>query len=218
MYIYPPTSSRVERAEACHDQHQPRQHQHRAPAPGPPAPAPPPTPQPPPPTSDNRPEGHTCPNERQGPLAEEMTWLMDNIEGDPDLVPDAENLNDDELLDRVKSIHEDGGDTESVGWGSKWSKETAQQALLRTHTTVGTIRYLSNNPKPPVRVFSVGRVFRREALDATHLPEFTQVEGIIVEPNANSKSAELVKVPVPPLVAYPNASFPPDQTLTNVGD
>ena len=94
-------------------------------------------------------------------------------------------INDDELLDQVKSIHEDGGDTESVGWGSNWSKETAQQALLRTHTTVGTIRYLSNNPEPPIRVFSVGRVFRREALDATHLPEFTQVEGIIVEPEAN---------------------------------
>ena len=44
---------------------------------------------------------------------------------------------------------------------------------------------MSDNPDPPVRVFSVGRVFRREALDSTHLPEFTQVEGIIVEPNAN---------------------------------
>ena len=94
-------------------------------------------------------------------------------------------INDEDLLDQVKSIHEDGGDTESIGWGSNWSKETAQQALLRTHTTVGTIRYLSDNPEPPVRVFSVGRVFRREALDSTHLPEFTQVEGIIVEPEAN---------------------------------
>ena len=94
-------------------------------------------------------------------------------------------ISDEELLEQVKSIHEDGGDTESVGWGSNWSKEAAQQALLRTHTTVGTIRYLSDNPEPPVRVFSVGRVFRREALDSTHLPEFTQVEGIIVEPEAN---------------------------------
>ena len=94
-------------------------------------------------------------------------------------------INDDELLEKVKAIHEDGGDTESVGWGSDWSKEAAQQALLRTHTTVGTIRYLSENPEPPIRVFSVGRVFRREALDSTHLPEFTQVEGIIVEPEAN---------------------------------
>ena len=94
-------------------------------------------------------------------------------------------ISDKELLDVVSEIHENGGDTGSAGWGSSWSRETAQQALLRTHTTVGTIRYLSDNPEPPVRVFSVGRVFRREALDSTHLPEFTQVEGIIVEPNAN---------------------------------
>jgi len=94
-------------------------------------------------------------------------------------------INDDETLNRVKAIHEDGGETESTGWGSDWSREIAQQALLRTHTTVGTIRYLSENSEPPIRVFSVGRVFRREALDATHLPEFTQVEGIIVEPEAN---------------------------------
>ena len=94
-------------------------------------------------------------------------------------------INDEETMDRVKAIHEDGGETESVGWGSDWSREVAQQALLRTHTTVGTIRYLSEHSEPPIRVFSVGRVFRREALDATHLPEFTQVEGIIVEPEAN---------------------------------
>jgi len=94
-------------------------------------------------------------------------------------------INDEETMNRVKAIHEDGGETESVGWGSDWSREVAQQALLRTHTTVGTIRYLSEHSEPPIRVFSVGRVFRREALDATHLPEFTQVEGIIVEPEAN---------------------------------
>jgi len=94
-------------------------------------------------------------------------------------------INDGETMDRVKAIHEDGGETESIGWGSDWSREVAQQALLRTHTTVGTIRYLSEHSEPPIRVFSVGRVFRREALDATHLPEFTQVEGIIVEPEAN---------------------------------
>jgi len=94
-------------------------------------------------------------------------------------------INEKEILDAVKKIHEDGGETGSKGWGTDWSKEAAQQALLRTHTTVGTIRYLAENPTPPARVFSVGRVFRREALDSTHLPEFTQVEGIIVEPDAN---------------------------------
>ena len=94
-------------------------------------------------------------------------------------------INEKETMEKVKAIHEDGGDTESIGWGSDWSIEAAQQALLRTHTTVGTIRYLSEHSEPPIRVFSVGRVFRREALDSTHLPEFTQVEGIIVEPEAN---------------------------------
>ena len=94
-------------------------------------------------------------------------------------------INEKEIMESVKGIHEDGGDTDSKGWGSEWNKEIAQQALLRTHTTVGTVRHLSKNPKPPVRVFSIGRVFRREALDSTHLPEFTQVEGIIVEPEAN---------------------------------
>jgi len=56
------------------------------------------TPQPPPPTGDQDPEGFTCPNERQGPLAYEIKWLMDNIEGDPTLTPSLDNLQDDELL------------------------------------------------------------------------------------------------------------------------
>jgi len=94
-------------------------------------------------------------------------------------------LDDEEAVAAVKAVHETGGDTGSTGWRYDWSREVAQQALLRTHTTVSTIRYLSKHPDPPVRVFAVGRVFRREALDATHLPEFTQVEGIIMEEEAS---------------------------------
>lgn len=94
-------------------------------------------------------------------------------------------LDNEEAVAAVKAVHETGGDTGSTGWRYDWSREVAQQALLRTHTTVSTIRYLSKHPDPPVRVFSVGRVFRREALDATHLPEFTQVEGIIMEEEAS---------------------------------
>jgi len=94
-------------------------------------------------------------------------------------------LDDEEAVAAVKAVHETGGDTGSTGWRYDWSREVAQQALLRTHTTVSTIRYLSEHREPPVRVFSVGRVFRREAVDATHLPEFTQVEGIIMEEEAS---------------------------------
>ena len=95
------------------------------------------------------------------------------------------DLDDKELVQKIKEIHEKGGDTESTGWGGKWDVEKAKKALLRTHTTVNTIKYLSENPNPPARVFGVGRVFRYESVDSTHLPEFTQVEGIIMEKDAS---------------------------------
>ena len=89
------------------------------------------------------------------------------------------------LIDRIAKVHEDGGGTSSTGWGYKFSKTESERALLRTHTTVNTIRYLYEHPKPPSKVFSIGRVFRKENLDATHLPEFYQIEGIVHEENTN---------------------------------
>ena len=52
--------------------------------------------------------------------------------------------------------------------------------LLRTHTSPVQIRYLENNP-PPVRVIAPGRVFRRDAVDATHSPVFHQVEVLALD-------------------------------------
>ncbi len=86
---------------------------------------------------------------------------------------------------KVKAVQEHGGDTGSLGYRMPWSQSIAQQMLLRTHTTVDTIQYLSRHPEGPVKVFSVDRVFRNEAIDATHLPEFHQVEGIVMEEGAN---------------------------------
>ncbi len=99
--------------------------------------------------------------------------------------PSVIRLEDEEIVQRVKKIHEDGGDTGSTGWQYEWSREEAERALLRTHTTVNTIRYLWKNPEPPVKVFSLSRIFRKEAIDSTHLPEFVQIEGIIMEEEAN---------------------------------
>lgn len=90
----------------------------------------------------------------------------------------------DKLFATVKGVHQSGGGTGSTGWGGSFDKATAQRTLLRTHTTVTTIRHLAAHPTPPTRVFGIGRVFRNEAMDATHLPEFHQVEGIIVEEGA----------------------------------
>ncbi|WP_019177750.1 phenylalanine--tRNA ligase subunit alpha [Methanomassiliicoccus luminyensis] len=92
---------------------------------------------------------------------------------------------DEDLVGKVCSMHECGGKTGSQGWGYKWCREESERALLRTHTTVNTIRHLWKHPEPPVKVFSLSKVFRKEAIDATHLPEFTQIEGIIMEKDAS---------------------------------
>ncbi len=84
-----------------------------------------------------------------------------------------------------KDVHETGGDTGSRGWGYDWSLDKAMKPILRTHTTVSTIRYLYDNPEPPIKVFSIEKVFRNEAIDAHHLPEFYQIEGILVEEGAS---------------------------------
>jgi len=75
--------------------------------------------------------------------------------------------------------------TSSTGWNYNFSKDEGRRALLRTHTTVNTIRYLYNNPEPPSKIFSIGQVFRKENIDSTHLPEFYQIEGIVHEEGAN---------------------------------
>ena len=53
--------------------------------------------------------------------------------------------------------------------------------LLRSHTTTVQIRCLETL-KPPLRILSVGRVYRSDALDATHTPMFHQFEGLVIEP------------------------------------
>jgi len=94
-------------------------------------------------------------------------------------------LDDEEIVQKVKAVHENGGDTGSLGWRYAWSREEAERALLRTHTTVNTIRYLAKHPDPPAKVFCISRIFRNESIDMTHLPEFQQIEGIIMEEGAS---------------------------------
>ena len=53
--------------------------------------------------------------------------------------------------------------------------------LLRSHTTTVQARILQQKPPLPIRVACAGRVYRNEAVDATHLAMFHQLEGIWVE-------------------------------------
>ncbi|MBN2800525.1 MAG: phenylalanine--tRNA ligase subunit alpha [Deltaproteobacteria bacterium] len=53
--------------------------------------------------------------------------------------------------------------------------------LLRSHTTTVQARVLSGHPKLPIRIASAGRVYRNEAVDATHLAMFHQLEGLWID-------------------------------------
>ncbi len=94
-------------------------------------------------------------------------------------------IEDERLVETVRNIHENGGNLGSTGWGGVWSRDKAEAALLRTHSTVSSIRYIAEHPDAPRKAFSISRIFRKESIDATHLPEFTQIEGIIIDEHAD---------------------------------
>ena len=92
-----------------------------------------------------------------------------------------------EITNRVKSAHENGGNTGSKGWQYSWKEDEARKLVLRTHTTVLSAQTLTKLKKEdlPVKYFAVGRCFRNETLDFSHLFEFNQTEGIVIDENAN---------------------------------
>jgi phenylalanyl-tRNA synthetase alpha chain len=52
--------------------------------------------------------------------------------------------------------------------------------LLRTHTSPIQIRYMESH-RPPIKIIAPGRVYRVDAVDATHSPMFHQVEGLWID-------------------------------------
>jgi len=129
--------------------------------------------------------------EIRGPLVELAFWNFDALFQPQDhparemhdtfylAEPELGDLPED-LVEPVRRAHEDGGDTGSIGWRYKWSIEEARKLLLRTHTTATTIRWLADHREPPVKVFSVDRIYRNERVDWKHLAEFHQIEGIVM--------------------------------------
>lgn len=55
-----------------------------------------------------------------------------------------------------------------------------ENTLLRTQTSCVQIRTMEKS-KPPIRIISPGRVYRSDAVDATHSPLFHQIEGLVVD-------------------------------------
>jgi len=67
---------------------------------------------------------------------------------------------------------------------AKEKKEAKPQAekqwLLRSQTSTVQIRVMEQTP-PPVRIISLGRVYRPDTADATHYPMFHQIEGLLID-------------------------------------
>ncbi|MDR0756202.1 MAG: phenylalanine--tRNA ligase subunit alpha [Puniceicoccales bacterium] len=67
---------------------------------------------------------------------------------------------------------------------SSTSKRANENYLLRTHTSTVQIRTLLKH-RPPLKIVSSGRVFRRDTVDATHNFNFHQTEGLCVSSKTN---------------------------------
>eukprot|EP01028_Stygiella_incarcerata_P012996 TRINITY_DN81027_c0_g1_i1.p1 TRINITY_DN81027_c0_g1~~TRINITY_DN81027_c0_g1_i1.p1 ORF type:complete len:555 (-),score=143.69 TRINITY_DN81027_c0_g1_i1:79-1575(-) len=105
---------------------------------------------------------------------------------EPEMTDEAKlSSGDAAYLERVKDTHEKGG-YGSIGYRYDWKIEEARKNILRTHTTAVSSRVLkrlADSGFKPMKYFSIDRVFRNEVMDATHLCEFHQVEGMVVDRN-----------------------------------
>jgi phenylalanyl-tRNA synthetase alpha chain len=133
--------------------------------------------------------------EIRGPIVETAFWNFDALFQPQDhparemqdtfylAHPKEGRLPSRNIVKAVAKTHEDGWKTGSRGWEYSWSLDEAKRLILRTHTTSVTIRHLAEHKKPPVKVFSVDRVYRNEKVDYKRLAEFHQIEGIVMDRN-----------------------------------
>ena len=90
-------------------------------------------------------------------------------------------------LTRVSQIHKDGGDTGSRGWNYEFDKDFTRRLILRSQGTVLSAKQL-RNAKVPGKYFGIARCFRSDKVDATHLSDFYQTEGIVLGKDVNLKT------------------------------
>ncbi len=64
--------------------------------------------------------------------------------------------------------------------GDRAVVEGESDVLLRTHTSPTQV-HIMESQKPPIYVLAPGKVYRRDVADPSHLPQFTQVEGLVVD-------------------------------------
>lgn len=128
--------------------------------------------------------------EMRGPLVESEFWDMDALYM-PQFHP-AREIHDvyfvegfdksipEKVVARVADSHRSGGESGSRGWRYSFDVQRTRRWVLRSQGTAVSARTLGGNPKIPGKYFSIARCFRYDQVDATHAPDFFQVEGIVL--------------------------------------
>ncbi len=91
------------------------------------------------------------------------------------------------FLSNVASAHEDGWETGSRGWRYSFDRDFTKRLILRSQGTAVSARALKS-AKIPGRYFGMLRCFRPDDVDATHLSDFYQTEGIVLGEDVNLKT------------------------------
>lgn len=130
--------------------------------------------------------------EMRGPLVESEFWNMDALFM-PQFHP-AREIHDvyfvkdsphdrsipDTLISAVAAVHQDGGGVGSRGWRYPFDLNRTRRLILRSQGTAVSARMLGGALSIPGKYFSISRCFRYDQVDATHAPDFYQVEGIVL--------------------------------------
>ncbi len=127
-----------------------------------------------------------------GPIVEQEFWNMDAL-----YMPQFHSARDihdayfvsqppytkidPKLIKKVKEAHEHGA-AGSTGWKYHFNEQRTQRNILRSHDTAVSPRMLASpNLQIPGKYFQITRCFRHDVIDATHLPDFDQVGGFVIQ-------------------------------------
>jgi len=154
--------------------------------------------------------------EMNGPLIESEFWNFDALfqpQSHPARdwadtyqlkEPSQGNLPAKKLVGAVSNAHEGG-------WKYDWNPAKAARLMPRAHCTAVSARTLASEPVIPGKYFCIGRCFRPDVLDATHLIEFNQVEGIVIDSRLTFRNLlGILKMFATEIAGAENVKFTPD--------
>ncbi|MDR3325664.1 MAG: phenylalanine--tRNA ligase subunit alpha, partial [Spirochaetaceae bacterium] len=101
--------------------------------------------------------------------------------------PKSAKTIEDPWLSNVALAHENGGKTGSRGWNYQFDRDFTKRLILRSQGTVMSAKTLPH-AKIPGKYFGMLRCFRYDKVDATHLSDFYQTEGIVLGEDVNLRT------------------------------